>query len=92
MISENGKRIIRSLQPLLEEAQRTGKLLYNDVNGFVATATALRHQQNAHGRFIWGPLNWELVERDDPKLADAAGYWNDPEKPEHGCSECATIV
>lgn len=51
--------ILRSLEPLFTEAERTGKWFYSKYQAMWFTPTELRVAHN-NNRFVWGAVNWEL--------------------------------
>lgn len=51
--------ILRSLEPLFTEAERTGKWFYLKYQAMWFTPTELRVAHN-NNKFVWGAVNWEL--------------------------------
>jgi len=56
--------IIKSLQPLFQEARMHGMWFHQRYCNLWFTPDELEQKQ-ANGKFIWGPPNWELC---DPKI------------------------
>ena len=63
------------LVALIAEARHQGKHLWNRYSGVCFTPDQLE-RQNAMGRFLWGAVNWELV---DP--GTKADYFGEPPAP-----------
>ena len=57
------EKILASLEPLFQEAERTGKWFYSNYQGLWFSPEQLR-EHHKNGRFIWGAVNWTLR---DPK-------------------------
>ena len=53
--------ILDSLEPLLLKAEREGLWLHCDYQDLWFSPEQLR-QEHAKGSFLWGPVNWELLE------------------------------
>ena len=58
---EDPKPILAKIQPLKDQARREGKVLRNNYHGVEFTADQL-DEENAKGKFLWGPSNWSVVE------------------------------
>lgn len=52
------------LEPLILQAEREGKWLQSNYQGFWMSPKELR-EANAKGRFLWGPVNWSLRDPSD---------------------------
>lgn len=52
------------LEPLIQQAEREGKLLESTYQNIVFTPAELR-RANAEGKFRWGPVNWRLVTKQE---------------------------
>lgn len=48
-----------SMELLLAEAERSGQWLFTQYQGIWFSPAELRKNQ-ADGRFLWGPVNWQL--------------------------------
>lgn len=81
--------IIESMKPLIQEARDKNKWLRSAYDGSVFSPDEMdRH--HAEGRYLWGPVNWRLI---DPNyhaqvLADKALAAK--REHEHFCERMAT--
>lgn len=58
------EQIIASLAPLFDRAERENLLFRAHYQQIVFTPGELQKEQ-ADGRFVWGPVNWELISKDE---------------------------
>lgn len=59
------EEILKSLEPLFEQATRENKWFFCSYQALDFSPKELR-EAHKQGRFIWGPVNWKLI--DPPKL------------------------
>jgi hypothetical protein len=55
------QQIEESLKPLFEKARKEKLLFRSDYQGIVFTPDELEQEQ-AKGHFVWGAVNWELID------------------------------
>jgi len=58
-MGDDRDEILASLEPLFEEAERTGKWFYWAHQDIWFSPAELR-EQHAKGMFVWGRTNWRL--------------------------------
>jgi hypothetical protein len=52
-------RVIEMLAEMIEQARHEKKWFYCDYQGLWFSPDELE-KHNANGRFLWGPINWQL--------------------------------
>lgn len=55
------KGVLEELEPLLRKAEQQGLWLQYSYQGIAFSPAELR-EHHAHGRFVWGSVNWRLVD------------------------------
>lgn len=55
---------LSTLNPLIDQAKKEGKLLQSNYQCVIFFPSELR-KQNEKGSFIWGAVNWKLIEMKD---------------------------
>lgn len=58
-MSENASQILQLLEPLFEEAEKSGLWFYAKYQSIWLHPKELR-AEHAKGKFVWGPVNWIL--------------------------------
>lgn len=60
------EEIIQSMESLFEEASKADLLFFHGgLSGPLYFTPAELREEHKHGRFIWGPINWQLVSKQD---------------------------
>lgn len=60
------REVIMSMAPLFKAAKDGGKWFRSHYQGIIFTPEELEDAQ-AHGRYLWGAKNWELISPHDEK-------------------------
>lgn len=62
-MGDEKQRVAEMLEPLIQEAERTGMWLYHNglATGELWFSPAELRAANKEGRFLWGPVNWKLL-------------------------------
>ena len=64
MEEDNAKDILKTLEPLFTQAEKEGLWFISSYQSILFTPNELREAQ-AEGRFIWGFVNWKLINPQD---------------------------
>lgn len=54
------EEILKNLEPMFKRAKKEGKWFHSYIQDIIFSPKELREDQ-ANGKYIWGPDNWELV-------------------------------